>query len=247
MAKKKKNSRKQQKKQKEQKVLRGYDQEIVVRRLGIPGEERTPAESVKEAYRNTQHLMQATMSEEVDHGRRVSSLAYEIAREMQFDDEFCRETVIAGFFHDIGKTVLKDEAIDDSTMVVEELNSVRQHPRKGCEMLRRHNYPERVCEAVLRHHECWDGSGYPGNLAGEAIPPMACILRVCDVFCSLTQNRPYRGAFDPETALRMMIEEVERFDIRVFLALQRVLHKSADGSVTVPEPAEEVRGVWKQL
>ena len=243
---------KKKKKKKEQKIkktVHGYDQEIVVKRLGIPEEEQqqSPPDELMEAYSSRQHLMQTTLSEEVDHGQKVSNLAYEIAREMRFDDEFCREIIIAGFFHDIGKTVIKDEAIDKDTMVVEEMNSVQQHPRKGCEVLRNHQYSDRICEAVLYHHECWDGSGYPKNLAGEEIPPMACILRVCDVFCSLTRNRPYRGAFEPETAIRLMIEEVERFDIRVFLALQRVLHRGPGGSVVIPEPAEEVRGVWKQL
>ncbi|MCC6094683.1 MAG: phosphohydrolase, partial [Eubacterium sp.] len=84
-------------------------------------------------------------------------------------------------------------------------------------------------------------------LEGPNIPLGACILRVCDVFCALIQDRPYRRAFPPETAMQMMIEEVEKYDLRVFLAFQRVLHRSPDGRVSMPEVRPEVRGVWKKL
>ena len=67
-----------------------------------------------------------------------------------------------------------------------------------------------------------DGSGYPNNLKGEEIPLGARILRVCDAFGALIANRPYRSAFDIETAISIMIEEVKNFDMRVFLTFQKV-------------------------
>ena len=70
-----------------------------------------------------------------------------------------------------------------------------------------------------------DGSGYPDNLRGEEIPYGARIIRVCDVFAALISDRPYRKSFDQDTALELMIEEVKNFDIKVFLAFQRVIHQ----------------------
>lgn len=192
------------------------------------------------------HLLSASLQEQVKHGERVSSLAYEIAKELTLPDDKCIELVIAGFFHDIGKTELIHEQ-EDSSLLVEEMNSVRQHPQKGYEILKRHGFENEICEAVLYHHENYDGSGYPFKLEGEQIPFGACILRVCDVFCALTESRPYRSSFTPEQALVLMAHEIRYYDLRIFMALQRVLHRTNDGALQVPEAGEEVRGVWKTL
>jgi len=198
-------------------------------------------------YRNTNHLLSLTMSQEVAHGRMVSNLAYEVGRELGYPEEQLRELTTAGFFHDIGKSELRKKNGGEADLVVEEMNAVRLHPSVGCEILRRHGFSEYICDAVLHHHENYDGSGYPDNIAGEDIAEAACILRVCDVFCALTSERAYRGAYSNDEAIRMMIGEVEKYEIRVFLALQRVLHRSPDGQVKVPPVSPEVEGVWKTL
>ena len=48
---------------------------------------------------------------------------------------------------------------------------------------------------------------------------------VCDVYAALTSDRPYRRAFDADAAVELMIDEVKNFDIKVFLAFQRVIHE----------------------
>ena len=191
--------------------------------------------------------MKQSLTEQLEHGRMVSNLAYHIGKELGLTKEELNDLVVAGFFHDVGKTEIEEDfsAHEDGLMVVEELNSVRQHPIKGYEMLKRHGYNDRICEAVLRHHENYDGSGYPGNMEGWNIPIEACILRVCDVFCALVSDRPYRKAFAPKAALEMMIEEVRKYDIRVFLAFQRIIHVDEEGTIALPDVPDEVRGVWK--
>jgi HD-GYP domain-containing protein (c-di-GMP phosphodiesterase class II) len=51
-----------------------------------------------------------------------------------------------------------------------------------------------------RHHESWDGSGYPGRLAGKDIPFFARIFALIDVWDALSSDRPYRNAWTPEKA-----------------------------------------------
>ncbi|WP_278248705.1 HD-GYP domain-containing protein [Chromobacterium violaceum] len=58
-----------------------------------------------------------------------------------------------------------------------------------------------AAEIALRHHEKWDGSGYPDGLAGEAIPESARIVSLADVFDALTMRRPYKDAWPMKKAL----------------------------------------------
>lgn len=62
----------------------------------------------------------------------------------------------------------------------------------------------------------FDGSGYPNNLSGEEIPFGARILRLTDEFAALISERPYRKAFDIDTAVDIIIEEIKNMDMRVF-------------------------------
>ena len=75
------------------------------------------------------------------------------------------------------------------------------------------------------------------HLSGEDIPISARILRVCDVFAALTSDRPYRDAFDEETAIELMIDEVKNFDMKIFLTFLSVIH-----SVTMNELMGEKKG-----
>ena len=78
---------------------------------------------------------------------------------------------------------------------------------------------ETAKEIALYHHERWDGRGYPEGLAGEAIPEVARIVAVVDVYDSLIHKRIYKPAWPPEEALRYMKEqEGKHFDPRILRA-----------------------------
>lgn len=168
-----------------------------------------------------------TVCSEMHHALEVSNMAVLISKELGKDEKFCDDIAVAGVLHDIGKLrvnryVYSDES--DDTLVVEQMKYVRMHSAYSRDILRDANYPENVIEAVYHHHENYDGSGYPDGLKGTDIPEMSRILRTCDVFSALITNRSYRKAFDKKTAMAIMIDEVEDYDMEVFLAFQRVFH-----------------------
>ncbi len=171
-------------------------------------------------------ILKYDLSTELRHGISVSNLAYAVAKELALPEEQCYDLAIAGILHDIGKLKLTGyiDGRERDPLVIEELKYVRMHSTLGYEELKDQGYSDFILKSILYHHENYDGSGYPENLAGEEIPIGARILRVCDVYCALTSDRPYRKAFDRETAIELMIEEVKNFDMRVFLAFQRVVH-----------------------
>ena len=178
-------------------------------------------------YVNKKHLLTYTLDDQVVHAMRVSNLAYAIGRELGLDEDTCQSLFDAGLLHDIGKEKLRSYVYEEAQnpLMVEEMKYVRMHATLGYEILRERGYPEFILQSVLHHDENMDGSGYPDNLRGEEIPYGARILRVCDVFAALISDRPYRKSFDKATAIELMIEEIKNFDIKVFLAFQRVIHR----------------------
>ena len=99
-----------------------------------------------------------------------------------------------------------------------------QAAKLGAEILKREGYDQDIVDMVHYHHENYDGSGYPYRMRGEEIPLGARLIRVCDVFSALVSDRPYRKAFDADTAFGMVIDEVRHFDMRAFLAFQRLIN-----------------------
>ena len=176
-------------------------------------------------------LLEFDLSAELKHGIAVSNLAYALSQELGLPHEQCYDLAIAGMLHDIGKLKLRSyiNGQENNPLVIEELKYVRMHSKLGYEELKNQGYSDFVLESILYHHENYDGSGYPSNLSGKDIPIGARILRVCDVFCALSQDRSYRKAFDKRTVIEVMIDEIKNFDLEIFLAFQRVVHTRQTG------------------
>nr|WP_317349268.1 HD domain-containing phosphohydrolase [uncultured Blautia sp.] len=180
-----------------------------------------------EALKTSDRILDFDLSAELNHGIVVSNLAYAVASEMGLDEKVCYELALAGMLHDIGKLRLTEyiNGRERDPLMIEELKYVRMHSALGYEELKGQGYSKFVLESILYHHENYDGTGYPYNLTGEEIPIGGRILRVCDVFAALSSDRPYRSAFDTSTVMELMIDEIKNFDMEVFLAFQRVIHK----------------------
>ena len=173
------------------------------------------------------YFLQQDVSDGISHAICVSCLAGRLAAMLQEEQTVCYDLAVAGTIHDIGKIKLSSYLYgrDEEALDVEQMKYIHQHTELGYEIAREHGYPEHIQQWILHHHENYDGSGYPFHLKGEEIPYGARILRVCDVFAALTADRPYRRAFDLETAMDLMIEEIKNFDMRIFLAFQRMVHE----------------------
>ena len=174
--------------------------------------------SVQKINETTQdRILEMDLSAELKHGVVVSNLAYDVAKELGLGKEECYQLAIAGMLHDIGKLKLEGyiNGQEQNPMVIEELKYVRMHSTLGYEILKDQGYSDYVLESILYHHENFDGSGYPSNRSGKDIPMGARILRVCDVYAALSMDR-------------LMIDEIKNFDMQVFLAFQRVIHKGGN-------------------
>ena len=147
--------------------------------------------------------------------------------EMCIRDRECYELKIAGMMHDIGKLKLSEYLYgrNSGELSVEEMKYMRMHSKISFDVLKNYDYSDNIMKVVLYHHECFDGSGYPDNLKGTDIPLGARILKVTDEFAALISDRPYRKAFDIDTAVNILIEEIKNLDMRVFIEFQRMIHE----------------------
>ncbi len=114
----------------------------------------------------------------------------------------------AALAHDLGERKLKREYLRrPSKLNWEEQLDLWRHPILGEQEAQLLKLSREVQLLVRWHHEWWNGTGYPDGLAGAAIPLGARILRAVDTWCALTADRPYRGAYDHETAEQKLLEQ----------------------------------------
>lgn len=182
--------------------------------------------SITEEKENLIESINKDLADAIEHGIYVSNMARIMAIELGLSKEEIYKMSLAGMLHDIGKLKLAGYLYgDEDQSVVSQMRHVRTHSRFSYDILKEKGLEEDILMSILHHHENYDGSGYPDNISGEDIPLGARILRVCDVFVALISDRPYRRAFDVKTAVELMIDEVKNFDMKIFLAFQRVVHK----------------------
>jgi putative nucleotidyltransferase with HDIG domain len=136
------------------------------------------------------------------HQIRSANLARAIATELGLQQDKIEGIRIAGSIHDIGKLSLPAEILSKPTKLSEiEFSLIKEHAKKGYEMLKDVESPWPLAEIVYQHHERINGSGYPRNLKGEEILIEARILTVADVVEAMASHRPYRPGLGIDAAL----------------------------------------------
>ena len=143
------------------------------------------------------------------HSLHVALYAVNLGHLLHLNKEQLVHIGIAGLLHDIGvKTIDEDIIQKDITLNSAELNIIQQHPEKSVSITKHnHIHNPYILDAIMHHHERFDGSGYPDELLEKDISQFASILGICDVFDALTNNRPYRKKFTYFEALKFMIKD----------------------------------------
>lgn len=140
----------------------------------------------------------------VAHSLGVSRLCWSIARVLGFDEAMTEQAALAGLLHDVGMRELDyDRLYMHPTPGPEDRRTYRMHVEVGDRIVRVEGFDE-IADAVRHHHERWDGNGYPDRLAGNAIPVLARIVHVAEVFDLFTAANSYRPAVSRERALAIL-------------------------------------------
>jgi putative nucleotidyltransferase with HDIG domain len=163
-----------------------------------------------------------------EHSEDVLVLALAVAERLNVDDDELEQLRQVALLHDIGKIAVPDAILNKpGELTAEEWKIMRTHPIVSARIARATSGLERLAPALRAEHERWDGGGYPDGLAGERIPLASRITFVCDAYCAMTSDRPYRSALSPDTARERLVEGIgTQFCPRSGAALLEVL---ADG------------------
>jgi putative nucleotidyltransferase with HDIG domain len=170
-----------------------------------------------------------------EHSRRVATYAQRLARSMGWSRRDARDLALASLVHDLGKTWIVNDILNKSAALSdEERRTMERHPIIGARILIGCDVHPFYVEAVLYHHEAWDGRGYPTRLRGEEIPISARILTVADVYDVLTSQRPYKAALSRDAAReRILLGSGTSFDPKVVRAFLQLLDSHPD--FTLPQ------------
>jgi putative nucleotidyltransferase with HDIG domain len=133
------------------------------------------------------------------HSERVAELSTAIANEMGLNGNVKTVLGRAAILHDIGKIGIVDSILyKPASLTDSEWIIMRSHPEKGVKILEPLKFLAYEREIILRHHERYDGRGYPRGLKGEDIGIEASIIAVADSFEAMSSERPYRKPLNRE-------------------------------------------------
>ena len=208
----------------------------------------------------------ANDSQTGSHVRRVASYALILADALGVENRDRRTIELASLFHDIGKIheALFDIVHEPRELTPDERRAIATHPTRGAEVLAPiASFHPWLADAVLAHHERWDGTGYPRQLRGRRIPLAARIVTLADTFDAVTHQRRYRVGrtardaariilqgrgtqFDPELVDLMLLPPVFEdltHALRASVRLGKELPNRREGHMSEPAPKIQIR--WR--
>lgn len=151
------------------------------------------------------------------HTNRVTELTVRLACEMGIQDSDLVHVRRGSLLHDIGKMGIPDSILlKPGPLTDEEWVIMRKHPVYALELLSKIPYLRPALDIPYYHHEKWNGTGYPAKLKGEAIPLVARVFAIADVWDALRSDRPYRPGWPKEKARKHILDQSgEHFDPQV--------------------------------
>jgi len=161
------------------------------------------------------------------HIWRMAAYSSALAAATGWARDDCRQLELAAPMHDIGKLGIPDAILHKpGKLDAQEWSVMQTHATVGYKILSKSAAPLLQMAATIAHchHEQWDGSGYPRGLAGDAIPEMARIVAIADVFDALTTKRPYKEVWPLDRVMETLHSSAgSHFEPRLVEHFTRIL------------------------
>jgi len=145
------------------------------------------------------------------HCQRLAAYASALGRHLDLPEDDITALARGGFLHDIGKVGVPDAILlKRGRLTPDEYDVMKRHTIIGDRLCGELRSLRRVRPIVRHHHERLDGSGYPDGLRGDAIPLLAQVMGIVDVYDAVTTARPYKPAASAERAFEELASEARR-------------------------------------
>lgn len=164
------------------------------------------------------------------HNYRVTIYALMLGEELGLSSAQLKSIAQGGLIHDVGKIHIPDDVLNKKDKLTAfERKIIEQHPVSGYNMCRQLGFMLEELAIIRSHHEKWDGTGYPDQLAGEAIPLVARVVAVADVYDALTSSRSYRKAMTHHEAMQIIESQSGiHFDPRCIYAWSKLVESKRE-------------------
>lgn len=192
--------------------------------------------------------MKGVVDDLYGHVHRVSDLAVALGKEMSIARDDVKRLGLVGILHDVGKIHIDPGVLAKPGPLDElERDHMRQHPEIGYAMIAE-KFDRRVSEAILYHHERYDGFGYPFGIAGTKIPVLSRIVLVADAFDAITSHRAYQPALSVDFAISEIINNSgTQFDPVVVEAFLAVIERDGIPTSKPGDRSKERARILKRL
>ena len=148
------------------------------------------------------------------HAERVAEIVLKLAGTMKYPESQIEDLKMFAKYHDLGKVGIADEILfKPGPLSEEEFGEVKRHSEIGYRIALFFSELNNIADWILKHHESWNGKGYPLGIQGEDIPLECRILSIADAYDTMTSLRPYRNPLSPSEAIKELKRLAgERFD-----------------------------------
>ena len=137
-----------------------------------------------------------------EHAVRIQKLVVTLGEHVGLPTHRLTDLRLLAEFHDIGKVGIPDNILfKPASLSQEEVFEMQRHPEIGHRIALSAPDLVPIADWILKHHEWWNGKGYPLGLAGDEIPMECRLLAIADAYDAMTSDRPYRKAMKKEEAI----------------------------------------------
>lgn len=163
------------------------------------------------------------------HADRLSEIIEKIAAYLGMPSHKISSLRLFARFHDIGKVGISDTILfKRGKLTKDEFLEMQKHSEIGFRIAQAAPDLAHISDWILKHHEWWNGDGYPFGLKGEEIPLECRILAVADAFDSMNNDRPYRKALQFEESIAELRRNAgTQFDPKVVEIFLEILEKDS--------------------
>jgi HD-GYP domain-containing protein (c-di-GMP phosphodiesterase class II) len=133
------------------------------------------------------------------HSQGIAELARKTTAHLGYEQEKQNEMYIAGLLHDIGKLCVPVDILHkNSTLTAMERFEINKHTYYTKKILEQIDNFDEIANYAANHHEKLDGTGYPYRMQREQLSELEKVIPICDVYQSLSEDRPYRKKLPSE-------------------------------------------------